>query len=195
MPLFVSKRRPSMSIIAVTPSASIYRRLVLLYGVSPVFSNGLMVKTKTGGISKLKTIADIIAATAADKTNSDMIFAITEKDVNESPSAKPIGLQLGDPVVFCAGYHQPFPVSFTPSFFINYSNGFIRVYRIPLRWLGLAILCLKFNKKCPSKKPSILRSYKSLKNLPHPTTWSYLHNSSMYSTLSYCIKLILLRPT
>ena len=41
--------------------------------------------------------------------NTDTIFAQTERDVLASSVGKVIGLKPGDAVVFCAGYHSPWP--------------------------------------------------------------------------------------
>ncbi|KAJ3294592.1 hypothetical protein HDU76_006942, partial [Blyttiomyces sp. JEL0837] len=130
MAIFVSKRRPTMPIIAVTPTVSIYRRLGLLYGVHPVLSMGLKFAAVGGGISKLKSEDNLITdghggnGTATPPVNvsgshailagpllrnTDAILALTEKDILESPSAKLADLSVGDPVVYCAGFHHPFP--------------------------------------------------------------------------------------
>ncbi|KAJ3105201.1 hypothetical protein HDU97_008355 [Phlyctochytrium planicorne] len=123
MAVFVSKRRPRMSIIAVTPTGSIYRRLALFYGVYPVLSNGLRVPLGKGKVSKLKSDNDgddvaAVAAAASHESlkgelgvplNTDAILALTERDIMTSPSAKLTPLKEGDPVVFCAGFHHPFP--------------------------------------------------------------------------------------
>ncbi|KAJ3417602.1 hypothetical protein HDV05_000059 [Chytridiales sp. JEL 0842] len=117
MAIFVSKRRPKMPIIAVTPSSSIYRRLSLLYGVHPVASLGLRVTSNLGTISKLKKADPSITGSEQSLKgpggirlrNTDAILALTEKDVLDSPSARKCGLKEGDPVVFCAGFHHPFP--------------------------------------------------------------------------------------
>ncbi|KAI9330363.1 pyruvate kinase [Zopfochytrium polystomum] len=123
MAIFVSKRRPSMSIIAVTPSSSIYRRLSLLFGVHPVLSASLLFKSSTGGVSKLKkgSTTSLSAASSSASLeiegphpqlrlrNTDAILATTESDIMNSPSAKLTELNEGDSVVFCAGFHHPFP--------------------------------------------------------------------------------------
>jgi hypothetical protein len=44
MGIYVSKRRSPFPILVVTPTASIYRRLALLYGVLPVLSSVMRVK-------------------------------------------------------------------------------------------------------------------------------------------------------
>ncbi|TPX33192.1 pyruvate kinase [Synchytrium microbalum] len=55
MAIYCSKRRPTYALLAVTPTASIFRRLNLLYGVLPVLSSAMRVKrVGVHGISKLK---------------------------------------------------------------------------------------------------------------------------------------------
>ena len=44
MAIYCSKRRPRAHIVAATPTASIYRRLNLLYAVLPVLSSAMRVK-------------------------------------------------------------------------------------------------------------------------------------------------------
>ncbi|KAJ3214908.1 hypothetical protein HDU67_001057 [Dinochytrium kinnereticum] len=120
MAVFVSKRRPRMSIIAVTPTSSIYRRLALFYGVYPVLSGGLRIPIGKGKVSNLKnaeagefpdeeTTSGGSTENLASILNTDAILALTERDVLASPSAKLTPLKEGDPVVFCAGFHHPFP--------------------------------------------------------------------------------------
>ncbi|KAJ3060833.1 hypothetical protein HDU99_005763 [Rhizoclosmatium hyalinum] len=122
MPIFCSKRRPPLPIIAVTPTASIYRRLALFYGIHPVLSNGLKIATASGSVSKLRRHEPEIPAVPQQNhydgnepiitprlRNSDAILALTEKDILESPSAKKTSLVLGDAVCYCAGFHGPFP--------------------------------------------------------------------------------------
>ncbi|KAJ3016398.1 UNVERIFIED_CONTAM: hypothetical protein HDU68_012231 [Siphonaria sp. JEL0065] len=124
MPIFCSKRRPVLPIIAVTPTPSIYRRLSLLYGIHPVLSDGLKLTTKFGSVSQLRhkgsdfeiplvhqrVSSDSAGTDAGPKLrHTDTILALTERDILESPSAKRTSLKIGDAVVFCAGFHAPFP--------------------------------------------------------------------------------------
>ena len=53
--IFVPKRRPSMPIIAVTPTPSIYRRLALHYGVYPVISLGIKDSLNPAELSRLRS--------------------------------------------------------------------------------------------------------------------------------------------
>ncbi|KAI9328835.1 pyruvate kinase [Obelidium mucronatum] len=130
MPIFCSKRRPVLPIIAVTPTPSIYRRLSLLYGIHPVLSDGLKLTTKYGSVSQLRhkgsdfeiplvhqrQSEDMALASTAGATvvgpklrNTDAILALTERDIMESPSARRTSLKVGDAVCYCAGFHAPFP--------------------------------------------------------------------------------------
>ncbi|KAI8615868.1 Pyruvate/Phosphoenolpyruvate kinase-like domain-containing protein [Chytriomyces sp. MP71] len=119
MPIFVSKRRPTMPVIAITPTGSIFRRLALLYGIHPVLSNGLRITTRHGSISRLRLDHEIplvpqheqrqVEGMAPKLRHTDSILALTEKDVLESASAKQTGLKVGDAVCYCAGFHGPFP--------------------------------------------------------------------------------------
>ncbi|KAI8841893.1 Pyruvate/Phosphoenolpyruvate kinase-like domain-containing protein [Chytriomyces cf. hyalinus JEL632] len=133
MPIFVSKRRPTMPIVAITPTGSIYRRLSLLYGIHPVLSSGLRITTAHGSISNLRKDQDIALvpqpveqeaepvvskslegikgalASGPRLRHTDAILALTEHDIMESPSAKKAGIKIGDAVCYCAGFHGPFP--------------------------------------------------------------------------------------
>ncbi|ORY50436.1 pyruvate kinase [Rhizoclosmatium globosum] len=122
MRLSLRHLRPPLPIIAVTPTASIYRRLALFYGIHPVLSNGLKIATASGSVSKLRRHEPEIPVVPQQNhydgnepiitprlRNSDAILALTEKDILESPSAKKTSLVLGDAVCYCAGFHGPFP--------------------------------------------------------------------------------------
>ncbi|KAJ1559880.1 hypothetical protein HK405_009001 [Cladochytrium tenue] len=113
MAIFVSKRRPSMAVVAVTPTGSVFRRLALHFGVHAVQSRGLLVRAAGGrGASKLKPGdgADGAVVGLPADSNSDAILAQAEADVAASASAARVaGLQEGCPVVFCAGFHRFFP--------------------------------------------------------------------------------------
>ncbi|KAJ3190586.1 hypothetical protein HK101_008582 [Irineochytrium annulatum] len=121
MTSFVSKRRPNFPIIAITPIASVYRRSALYYGVHSVLSSGLRVPVGKGKVSTLKDAStappptnDACVGTSTESMgglirNTDAILALTERDIMKSPAAAVIGLKEGDPVVYCAGFHHPFP--------------------------------------------------------------------------------------
>ncbi|KAJ3075566.1 hypothetical protein HDU98_007676 [Podochytrium sp. JEL0797] len=112
MPIFCSKRRPALPIIAITPTASIYRRLSLHYGVHPVLSNGLKLSTASGSVSRLRQDDDehVLTHTSAHHKiySTGEILALAERDVVESASAQRTALKLGDAVCICAGFHGPF---------------------------------------------------------------------------------------
>jgi pyruvate kinase len=130
MALIVSKKRPKCLILAVTPTESIYRRLFLLQGIYPILSTAMKIKTKKG-ISKLKdslpehpispttpnTPKDGISPNGTSTPihrNTDYILARGERDIlqflKQSPLVKKSHfLSEGDTVVYCAGFHGPFP--------------------------------------------------------------------------------------
>ncbi|KAJ3113773.1 hypothetical protein HK100_001886 [Physocladia obscura] len=127
MPIFCSKRRPSMPIIAVTPTGSIYRRLAMHFGIFPVLSNGLKISTVSGSISRLRrteveiplvpqthhendshTVSTESLGGGPRLRNTDAILALTERDVIENVSVVKF-LKVGDAVCYCAGFHGPFP--------------------------------------------------------------------------------------
>ncbi|TPX66488.1 pyruvate kinase [Spizellomyces sp. 'palustris'] len=125
MAIYVAKRRPNRPIIAVTSSYSLYRRLVLNYGVYPTLTPVLKIrsvlskgpvstkilppetdtsptKTSPTGQSPTKSAGTLLLV-----SNTDQIYAQAERDILKT--ADELGLERGDPVVFCAGFHAPWP--------------------------------------------------------------------------------------
>ncbi|KAJ3067965.1 hypothetical protein HK102_007291, partial [Quaeritorhiza haematococci] len=80
MAMYVSKRRPGCSILAVTPSPYVYRRLSLLNGVFPVLSSAMRVKR-----SRRHSFPDM------SDTNSDMGSPVDSLSVS-SISLQGLGL-------------------------------------------------------------------------------------------------------
>ncbi|KAJ3215685.1 hypothetical protein HK099_006244 [Clydaea vesicula] len=127
MAFFVSKQRPICPIIAITPTLSISKRMMLLYGVVPLTTKVLKVNysmsfsgsTEEPGSLKYKNTPIL------DSHNTDYILAETEKDIiNYEASVSKLfsnsdlhdnfvkflpNIKFGDTVVFTAGYHAPFP--------------------------------------------------------------------------------------
>ncbi|KAJ3043636.1 hypothetical protein HK097_001692 [Rhizophlyctis rosea] len=118
MASYVSKRRPNRPILAITSSYSVWRRLVLLYGVYPILTSSTKSKHITSPTaSRSATSPDKFAPIGRPAspglggivTNTDQIYAQTEVDISASDVNKALGIQQGDKVVFCAGYHMPWP--------------------------------------------------------------------------------------
>ncbi|KAI9204635.1 pyruvate kinase [Polychytrium aggregatum] len=124
MAIFVSKRRPDLSIVAVTPTASIHRRLAMLFGVYPVLSSAMRFH-HSGKVSEyLNTsvhpsdahsepnpAALAHVSHGSRKTmihNTDSIYAKSERDILATVASS-VGLSIGDTVVFVAGFHAPWP--------------------------------------------------------------------------------------
>ncbi|KAJ3044651.1 hypothetical protein HDV00_001579 [Rhizophlyctis rosea] len=123
MAAYVSKRRPNRPILAITSSYSVWRRLVLLYGVYPILSASTKSKQNAQSPTTIQsTISPVSAAgtpparpsspgpnLSSIVTNTDQIYAQTENDILASEVNRTLGIQQGDAVVFCAGYHLPWP--------------------------------------------------------------------------------------
>jgi pyruvate kinase len=103
-PIFISKRRPMMPIIAVSSVEHIYLKLALFYGVYPIFSPALLSRNTSATPDKLRYHLLL--------QNTDDIIAHCEKDIMEhkelvnraemTSTAFPT-LELNDVIVFCAG--------------------------------------------------------------------------------------------
>ncbi|KAH6588603.1 hypothetical protein BASA50_010633 [Batrachochytrium salamandrivorans] len=93
MAYFVSKRRPNHPIVAITHRMFLYRRLALLYGVFPVLSTAL---PKNG--HSLDT-----------PMSTEELYLRTQADVSDHGLAATLGIHAGNIVVYCAGFHGPWP--------------------------------------------------------------------------------------
>ncbi|KAH6594207.1 hypothetical protein BASA50_006798 [Batrachochytrium salamandrivorans] len=93
MAYFVSKRRPNHPIVAITHRMFLYRRLALLYGVFPVLSTAL---PRNG--HSLDT-----------PMSTEELYLRTQADVSDHGLAATLGIHAGNIVVYCAGFHDPWP--------------------------------------------------------------------------------------
>ncbi|KAH9252455.1 pyruvate kinase [Batrachochytrium salamandrivorans] len=93
MAYFVSKRRPNHPIVAITHRMFLYRRLVLLYGVFPVLSTAF---PRNG--HSLDT-----------PMSKEELYLRTQADVSDHELAATLGIHAGNIVVYCAGFHDPWP--------------------------------------------------------------------------------------
>ncbi|KAI8805159.1 Pyruvate/Phosphoenolpyruvate kinase-like domain-containing protein [Cladochytrium replicatum] len=113
MPTYISKRRPTCPIIAITPTPSIQRRLSLLYGIFPILSTAMRLRslTVTGGVAKLKEGENPDHKHTHHRVplnrNTDVIYAQSERDIIQACGENIV--QPGAVVVYCAGYHGPWP--------------------------------------------------------------------------------------
>ncbi|KAI8808222.1 Pyruvate/Phosphoenolpyruvate kinase-like domain-containing protein [Cladochytrium replicatum] len=114
MPTYVSKRRPTCPIISITPTPSIQRRLSLLYGIYPILSTAMRLRslTASGGVAKLKEDENPDHKHHTHhrvplNRNTDVIYAQSERDIIHSCGENIV--QSGAVVVYCAGYHGPWP--------------------------------------------------------------------------------------
>ncbi|KAJ3294292.1 hypothetical protein HK104_003707 [Borealophlyctis nickersoniae] len=126
---YVSKRRPNRPIVAITATYSVWRRLALVYGVFPIVTNSMKAripKSATSPVSDEAAAKRISPTTPTNSgppsptkltfsaptgfiTNTDQIYATTETDILRSALNAHLGIATGDKVVFCAGYHLPWP--------------------------------------------------------------------------------------
>lgn len=110
IPIFVSKQRPKMPIIAVTSVEHVYLKLALFYGVYPLFSSALLHHNTSTSPEKLRYHLLL--------QNTDDIIAHCEKDILEqservnkleiTSTAFP-HLEIDDVIVFCAGKVENVP--------------------------------------------------------------------------------------
>jgi pyruvate kinase len=114
--VYVSKCRPPVPIFAITPNKAVYNKLALFYGIYPIMSSAMKMKT----IHTLMDAKDMQYEVPLHQ-NTDTILAQSERDIlsqgeqqarecgTEITSTAGPFLQIGDVVVYCAGSHPAFP--------------------------------------------------------------------------------------